>query len=233
MANTHSQIKRNRTNFKKNKYNSRIKSKCKTFTSNVIKSTNASNLDLAKEYLNLAFKAIDKAQKQGVFKKNTANRKKSTINRYYNSGIHQREKDKFSSSNKDVDSNTNTKKNNYSNKYSSDGSSHRRDQQNLIRSKRKGDNKLSFVKKTDTKNKNNKKTNFPTKNNAEKQNNPIDDQSLDSKNREKNIDIKKPVKQKETEEKMKKKKSEKVTKTVENSTEKSKEGPKKSQEEKV
>lgn len=73
MANIKSSIKRAKTNEKRKKENIPVKSKMKGAVKRLLKAENK------EEALRKATKAIDKAAKKGVIKKETAARKKSRL----------------------------------------------------------------------------------------------------------------------------------------------------------
>lgn len=68
-----------RSDRRKRLYNLRRTRAIKDFTKQVTELVSAGKMDDAKKALPLAYKAIDKAQKRGVIKKNTASRKKSQL----------------------------------------------------------------------------------------------------------------------------------------------------------
>ncbi len=69
-----------RQSLKKKAYNDRRKKTMKEISKKVIRLAHEKSKD-AKEALRLAYKAIDKAAKNGTIKKNTASRKKSRLAR--------------------------------------------------------------------------------------------------------------------------------------------------------
>ena len=72
-------VKALRASKRKQVFNVRRKGAMKDVTKEVVKAVSAGNVDKAKELLPTAYKAIDKAAKRGVIKKNTAARKKSRL----------------------------------------------------------------------------------------------------------------------------------------------------------
>ncbi|OON94917.1 MAG: 30S ribosomal protein S20 [Candidatus Epulonipiscioides saccharophilum] len=79
MANIKSAKKRIKVIETKTARNKSIKSAVKTFSKKVISSVNAGEKDTAVNNLKVAVKEIDKACAKGVYHKNTAARKKSTL----------------------------------------------------------------------------------------------------------------------------------------------------------
>ncbi|WP_305767564.1 30S ribosomal protein S20 [Candidatus Epulonipiscium viviparus] len=79
MANIKSAKKRIKVIETKTARNKAIKSAVKTYAKKVIASVNAGEKDTADANLKVAVKAIDKACAKGVYHKNTASRKKSTL----------------------------------------------------------------------------------------------------------------------------------------------------------
>ena len=78
MAITTSAKKAHRASLKKHVFNIRRK-RALTETTKTVKKLIATDTKEATKSLSLAFKAIDKAAKRGVIKKNTASRKKSRL----------------------------------------------------------------------------------------------------------------------------------------------------------
>ena len=74
-----SAIKRMRSDAKKAMRNKMIKSEVKTVVKKFLNAVSDKNSDSAKSELQQVFKKLDKAQKHGVFHKNTVNRKKSRL----------------------------------------------------------------------------------------------------------------------------------------------------------
>ena len=79
MANIKSAKKRILTSKKKSVLNNDFKSSMKTAIKKVEKSVQENNLEEAVKNLQTATKRIDKAQKTGIIKKNTASRQKSRL----------------------------------------------------------------------------------------------------------------------------------------------------------
>ncbi len=79
MANIKSQIKRNRTNEKKNLANSSKKSAAHTYARKVEEAVKAKDKEAATKALPAAIKALDKLASDGVIAKNTAARRKSRL----------------------------------------------------------------------------------------------------------------------------------------------------------
>jgi len=73
--------KAHRVSLKKNAANTRTKKILKEGVKTIEKLVTAKEWDNAKKSLSAAYKAIDKAAKKGVIKKNTANRKKSRLSK--------------------------------------------------------------------------------------------------------------------------------------------------------
>ncbi len=84
MANIKSQIKRDRTNEKSRLKNNAIESETRTLIKKVEKAVAEGNKEEALKALPLALKKIDEDESAGIFKKNTANRKKSHLQRIVN-----------------------------------------------------------------------------------------------------------------------------------------------------
>jgi small subunit ribosomal protein S20 len=78
MAITTSAKKAHRASLKKHVFNVRRK-RVLTDTTKLVKKTMATDAKAARESLSVAYKAIDKAAKRGIIKKNTASRKKSRL----------------------------------------------------------------------------------------------------------------------------------------------------------
>lgn len=78
MAITKSAKKAHRVSVKKRVFNIRRK-RALTTTVKTVKKAMATSADEARSSLSAAYKAIDKAAKRGVIKKNTASRKKSRL----------------------------------------------------------------------------------------------------------------------------------------------------------
>jgi small subunit ribosomal protein S20 len=78
MAITKSAKKAHRASLKKRVFNVRRK-RVLTNTTKAVKKLIATNTDEARTSLSTAYKAIDKAAKRGIIKKNTASRKKSRL----------------------------------------------------------------------------------------------------------------------------------------------------------
>ena len=85
MAQIKSQMKRNKTNEKARQRNVAIRSRIATASKKVRVAVEAKDLEKAKEALKLANKLIDKSVTSGVYTRNTAARKKSTLTRLVNS----------------------------------------------------------------------------------------------------------------------------------------------------
>ena len=79
MANIKSAKKRILTSKKKSVLNNDFKSSMKTAIKKVEKSVQDNNVEEAVKNFQLATKRIDKAQKTGIIKKNTASRQKSRL----------------------------------------------------------------------------------------------------------------------------------------------------------
>lgn len=79
MAITKSAKKAGRASLKKRVFNLRRLSALKSTVKDIHKSISTKNVEDAKSKLSEAYKAIDKAAKRGIIKKNTANRKKSRL----------------------------------------------------------------------------------------------------------------------------------------------------------
>ena len=79
MANIKSAKKRILTSKKKSVLNNDFKSSMKTAIKKVEKSVQENNVEEALKNLQIATKRIDKAQKIGIIKKNTASRQKSRL----------------------------------------------------------------------------------------------------------------------------------------------------------
>lgn len=79
MPNTKSAKKALRVSLRKKVFNDRRKKELKDATKKIQKLISEKKVDEAKKALPLAQKAIDKAAKKGVIKKNTASRKKSRL----------------------------------------------------------------------------------------------------------------------------------------------------------
>jgi len=78
MPNKKSAKKELRKNIKRNAANKRVANKLKTLVKADLKKIQANDKSV-KENLNQTIKAIDKAAKKGIIKKNTASRKKSRL----------------------------------------------------------------------------------------------------------------------------------------------------------
>ncbi|MCX7621331.1 MAG: 30S ribosomal protein S20 [Acidimicrobiales bacterium] len=83
MANTKSQIKRNRQNEKRRLRNKAVRSELKTRTKTAVASAEA-GAENAEEALRVAVKRIDMAAAKGVIHKNAAARRKSRLMRRIN-----------------------------------------------------------------------------------------------------------------------------------------------------
>ena len=68
-----------RADERKRLYNLRRNRAVKSHVKDVLDSVKSGNLDKAQESLPLAYKAIDKAAKRGILKRNTAARRKSSL----------------------------------------------------------------------------------------------------------------------------------------------------------
>lgn len=79
MANIKSAIKRARQNEKLRKHNASLRSKCRTYIKNVIKTVNGKEPTLAREAYQKAQKVIDQTVTKGIFHKNKAARIKSRL----------------------------------------------------------------------------------------------------------------------------------------------------------
>ncbi len=84
MANIKSAKKRIKVIATKTARNRAIKSAVKTYTKKVVVAANEGNKELAQTQLRVAVKSIDQATAKGIFHKNTAARKKSTLARLVN-----------------------------------------------------------------------------------------------------------------------------------------------------
>ncbi|OOB80400.1 MAG: 30S ribosomal protein S20 [Epulopiscium sp. Nuni2H_MBin003] len=84
MANIKSAKKRIKVIETKTARNRSIKSAVKTYSKKVIVAIESGNKDLATQNLKVAIKAIDQACAKGIYHKNTAARKKSTLVRLVN-----------------------------------------------------------------------------------------------------------------------------------------------------
>ncbi len=84
MAQIKSQIKRIRTNEEARQRNASAKSRVRTQVKKVRAAAAAKNLELARTELEVAYKYIDKNVSSGVYKKNTAARKKSDLAKLVN-----------------------------------------------------------------------------------------------------------------------------------------------------
>ena len=81
MANTQSQIKRNRQNEKRHQRNAAIRSELKTRSRNAIAAAESGDTAQAQELLRVAQQRFDVAISNGVLSKNTAGRRKSRLTR--------------------------------------------------------------------------------------------------------------------------------------------------------
>jgi small subunit ribosomal protein S20 len=79
MAITHSAKKAIRSSERKRVFNLRRKNALSDATKSLVKALAAKDIAGAEKLLPSAYKAIDKAAKRGVIKKNTASRKKSRL----------------------------------------------------------------------------------------------------------------------------------------------------------
>lgn len=79
MANSKSANKTQKSSLKKRVFNVRRSRSLKTSVKDILKAIAEGNKSGAEEKLPSVYKAIDKAAKRGVIKKNTASRKKSRI----------------------------------------------------------------------------------------------------------------------------------------------------------
>lgn len=79
MAITKSAKKAHRASLRKRVFNVRRKRVLGTATKTVAKAVAAGDVKAAETSLSAAYKAIDKAAKRGIIKKNTASRKKSRL----------------------------------------------------------------------------------------------------------------------------------------------------------
>lgn len=79
MANIKQQIKRVKTNNKRNLANNSVKSAMKTAIKAVFKAVEAKDVQAATVALNLANKKLDKAQAKGIVHKNFVARQKSAL----------------------------------------------------------------------------------------------------------------------------------------------------------
>ncbi len=84
MANIKSAKKRIKVIATKTARNRSIRSAVKTYSKKVVVAANNGDKALAQSNLKVAVKAIDKATAKGVYHKNTASRKKSTLARLVN-----------------------------------------------------------------------------------------------------------------------------------------------------
>jgi len=82
MPNTTSAKKALRVSKKKKVFNDRRKNAMREVLKNIKKLAGEKKQDEAKALLSKAYKAIDKAAKRGVIKKNTASRKKSRLSAF-------------------------------------------------------------------------------------------------------------------------------------------------------
>ncbi len=85
MANIKQQIKRVKTNDKKNLFNASFKSSMKTAIKNVYTKVDAKDYEGAVLALNVANKKLDKAQSKGIVHKNFTARQKSNLSTAVNS----------------------------------------------------------------------------------------------------------------------------------------------------
>ena len=81
MANSASQIKRNRQNEKARQRNKAVRSEMKTRTRLTLEAAESGDAEAARESLRLAQQRIDTATSMGVFHKRTAARRKSQLTR--------------------------------------------------------------------------------------------------------------------------------------------------------
>jgi small subunit ribosomal protein S20 len=84
MANIKSQIKRNRQNETRAARNKAQRSELKTRIKRALEAAEAGDADQAKELTIVAQKHIDQAVSKGLMKQNTANRRKSQLQRQVN-----------------------------------------------------------------------------------------------------------------------------------------------------
>ena len=84
MANIKSAKKRIKVIATKTARNRAIKSAVKTYNKKVVAAVAANDVTLAQANLKVAIKAIDKATAKGIFHKNAASRKKSSLARLVN-----------------------------------------------------------------------------------------------------------------------------------------------------
>ncbi|WP_190600159.1 30S ribosomal protein S20 [Candidatus Vesicomyidisocius sp. SY067_SCS001] len=80
MANSASSRKRARQAVKRNKHNSQIRAKVRTFIKKVTYALEAGNKEQAQNYFTMMQKMIDQATNKGLIHKNQAARKKSRLN---------------------------------------------------------------------------------------------------------------------------------------------------------
>ena len=78
MANIKSQIKRNKTNLKRQERNKAVRSELRTRVKNAVTASD-SGAENAEELTKIAVRRIDKAATKGVLHKNTAARRKSRV----------------------------------------------------------------------------------------------------------------------------------------------------------
>jgi len=81
MANIKSQIKRNRQNEKNHERNKALRSELKTREASALAAAESGDAAAAHEALRMAQMKIDAAVSKGLLKKNTAARRKSSLNR--------------------------------------------------------------------------------------------------------------------------------------------------------
>lgn len=84
MPNLKSAQKALRKSKKRTIRNKAVKNKIKLLTKRTRKNAQAKQIDQAQDYLHQAQKALDKAAKVGIIKKNTANRTKSRLAKIVN-----------------------------------------------------------------------------------------------------------------------------------------------------
>jgi small subunit ribosomal protein S20 len=81
MANTLGSKKAIRVSERKRVFNDRRRKAMRKIIKEITELVKAKKIDEAKKKLPEAYKAIDKAQKRGIIKKNTASRKKASMSR--------------------------------------------------------------------------------------------------------------------------------------------------------
>lgn len=87
-----SSLKRVRQNEKRRLRNLSYKSAIKTYIKKTKKFLLEKNFEEAEKYLKMAIKKIDTAKSSGVLHRNTANRKKSRLMKFFNKALKEKEK---------------------------------------------------------------------------------------------------------------------------------------------